>query len=225
MKKILYYAIALLLGIMACAESEIETWKAKPRVWFTKANDTIIFSFYSQPAEITEYTVEIPISMAGPLSDKDRVVKVEDLGNADPESKYEFIAMIPAGEKTGVLQVTVQKTGNLSVKEDTLGFKICVSDDFEEGLEEYLNNTLVISSKLARPSWWNESSLGYYSNKKMEIIYAVPGVFELLNSDGYLWWDAEIQVAIYKLNKYCRENNIKYNPSDENVITFAYNSK
>ena len=54
MKKILYYAIALLLGIMACAESEIETWKAKPRVWFTKANDTIIFSFYSQPAEITE---------------------------------------------------------------------------------------------------------------------------------------------------------------------------
>lgn len=43
------------------------------------------------------------------LSDKDRVVKVEDLGNADPESKYEFIAMIPAGEKTGVLQVTVQK--------------------------------------------------------------------------------------------------------------------
>ena len=152
-------------------------------------------------------------------------MKVEDLGNADPESKYEFIAMIPAGEKTGVLQVTVQKTGNLSVKEDTLGFKICVSDDFEEGLEEYLNNTLVISSKLARPSWWNEYSLGYYSNKKMEIIYAVPGVFELLNSDGYLWWDDEIQVAIYKLNKYCRENNIKYNPSDENVITFAYNSK
>ena len=92
-------------------------------------------------------------------------------------------------------------------------------------VEEYLNNTLVISSKLARPSWWNEYSLGYYSNKKMEIIYAVPGVFELLNSDGYLWWDDEIQVAIYKLNKYCRENNIKYNPSDENVITFAYNSK
>lgn len=174
MKKILYYAIALLLGIMACAESEIETWKAKPRVWFTKANDTIIFSFYSQPAEITEYTVEIPISMAGPLSDKDRVVKVEDLGNADPESKYEFIAMIPAGEKTGVLQVTVQKTGNLSVKEDTLGFKICVSDDFEEGLEEYLNNTLVISSKLARPSWWNESSLGYYRIKKWRLFMLCP---------------------------------------------------
>ena len=49
--------------------------------------------------------------------------------------------------------------------------------------------------------------------------------FDVLNGGGYKWYDDEISVLIYKLKKYCKDNNIKYNEDDENVIEFDYNTK
>ena len=63
MRNILFI-IVLILAMVACSKSEIDTWEAKPRVWFTEASDTLLFSFYSQPEEVKEYVLEIPISMA-----------------------------------------------------------------------------------------------------------------------------------------------------------------
>ena len=50
----------------------------------------------------------------------------------------------------------------------------------------------------------------------------VEGAFDTLNGDGYEWYDQEISVLIYKLNRYCKEKNVKYNEDDENVIEFGY---
>lgn len=225
MKKIIYFAVFLLLGVAACSKSEIPTWNAIPRVWFTKANDTTVFSFYSLPEGVDKHTVEIPISMAGARTDAERTVKVEDLGSKNDMSRYEISAVIPANQTAGVLRVTVHKTGNLGNAPDTIGFRICPTENFEVGPEGYLENALVISNKLARPDWWNvdaEFMLGYYSDKKMWVIMQVEGAFDTLNSQGYQWWDDEIGVLIYKLNKYCKENNVKYNEDDENVIVFDF---
>lgn len=225
MKKITYFAVLLLLGAAACSKSEIDTWSVKPRVWFTGANDTTVFSFYSLPEGTEEHTVEIAISMAGAMENVERVVKVEDLGSRNEMSRYEISAVIPANQTAGVLRVTVHKTENLGNAPDTIGFRICPSENFEVGLEENLQNALVISNKLAKPSWWNreaDRNLGYYSDKKMWAIMQVEGAFETLDAGGYRWSDDEISVLIYKLNKFCKDNNVKYNEDDENVIEFDF---
>ena len=225
MKKVTYFAVLLLLGAAACSKSEIDTWSVKPRVWFTGANDTTIFSFYSLPEGTEEHTVEIAISMAGAMENVERVVKVEDLGSRNEMSRYEISAVIPANQTAGVLRVTVHKTENLGNAPDTIGFRICPSEDFEVGLEENLQNALVISNKLTKPSWWNreaEYNLGYYSDKKMWVIMQVEGAFETLDAGGYRWGDDDIQVLIYKLNRYCKDNNVKYREEDEQVIEFDF---
>lgn len=225
MKKIYYFAAVLLLGVAACSKSEIDTWNVKPRVWFAGANDTTVFSFYSLPDGVEKHTVEIGISMAGARENAERVVKVEDLGCRNDSSRYEISAVIPANQTAGVLRVTVYKTRNLGNAPDTLGFRICPDEGFEVGLEGYLENALIISNLLAKPAWWDsdaDQNLGYYSDKKMWVIMQVEGAFDTLDGGGYSWWDDEIEVLIYKLNKFCKDNNVKYHEDDENVIEFDF---
>lgn len=229
MRNILFI-IVLILVMVACSKSEIDTWEVKPRVWFTEASDTLLFSFYSQPEEVKEYVLEIPISMAGMVSEtEERTVTVKNLGGSpfNPGSEYEIIsATIPAGDVIGVLRVKVQKTENLNMANDTIGFEICASEVFELGLtEDYWRNAIIISNLLSKPAWWDsgaERVLGYYSDKKMEVIYVVDGAYELFNSGDYGWYDDNVSVMIYKLNRYCKDHNIKYHPDDENVITFDF---
>ena len=213
MKNILYFTIGFLLIMTACSKSEIDTWDARPRVWFTNSNDTTLFSFYTQPEGTTESVVEVPISMAGRVADE------------DPGSRYEIVsAVIPAGEVTGMLQVKVYKTENLEEANDTLNFEICGSEVFEVGLSDYLHHAIIISSSLAKPSWWDSTAdryVGYYSEKKLEIIYTVLGSDEIFSSASS-WSSDDVQVAIYQLNQYCKKNNIKYHPDDEDVITFDF---
>jgi len=211
----------------ACSKSEIDPWDARPRVWFTNSNDTTLFSFYTQPEGTTESVVEVPISMAGRVADEDRTVTVKDLGSSpfNPGSRYEIVsAVIPAGEVTGTLQVKVYKTENLEEASDTLNFEIYGSEVFEVGLSDYLHHAIIISSSLAKPSWWDSTAdryVGYYSEKKLEIIYTVLGSDEIFSSASS-WSSDDVQVAIYQLNQYCKKNNIKYHPDDEDVITFDF---
>lgn len=222
------FVIVLLLMVGACSKEEIPTWEAKPRVWFTEASDTLVFSFYSQAADVSEYVLEIPISMAGMMDEADREVEVRDLGGRsfNPGSEYEIVsAIIPAGEVSGVLSVNVRRTENLSEANDTISFEILASDVFELGMtEEYWQSTIVVSNNLTQPVWWDstaESYLGYYSDKKMEIIYTVLGSDEVFCGDNE-WYSDPVYIAIYRLNRYCIDNNVKYNPEDENVIQFAW---
>lgn len=76
--------------------------------------------------------------------------------------------------------------------------------------------------------WWDSSAearLGYYSKKKLEIIYTVLGSEEVFEDVENWWGDDDVSVAVYKLNRYCIDNNVKYNPDDENVIQFESGSK
>ena len=169
----------------------------------------------------------MPISMAGRVADEDRTVTVKDLGSSpfNPGSRYEIVsAVIPAGEVTGTLQVKVYKTENLEEASDTLNFEIYGSEVFEVGLSDYLHHAIIISSSLAKPSWWDSTAdryVGYYSEKKLEIIYTVLGSDEIFSSASS-WWSDDVQIAIYQLNQYCKKNNIKYHPDDEDVITFDF---
>ena len=225
MKKI-FYIILLAAFVIACSKDEIETWDAKPCVWFTNSGDTLLFSFYSLPAEAADAIVEIPISMAGTVDTADREVAVRDLGCRNSATQYEIVsAVIPGGETSGTLAVRVHKTDNLSIANDTIGFEIIDSDVFAVGLGDYLTNALVVSNMLGRPEWWvsrAENYLGQYSDEKLAIIYTC-GYYELFNSVSN-WWSPgdDVTIAIYQLNQYCKEHNSTY-PSGEE-IRFDYGS-
>lgn len=226
--------ILFLTGILfltACSKSGINTWEAKPRAWFTRANDTTLFSFYSQPADINEYTIELPVSVAGIITETEREFTIRDLGGSkyNPGSIYEIVsAKLPERQGAGTVRIRIQKTDNLNRANDTLTFEICASQAFELGLtQEYWKTSVIISNILSKPSWWNgmaERYIGYYSDKKMEIIYTVNGAYELFSSKNNHWNADETAVMIYKLNRYCIDNQIKYNPEDKSVIVFDFRS-
>lgn len=222
MKNVLYI-IALVL-LTACSKSEIDTWSVKPRVWFKKANDTIASSFYAQPEGTIEYVVEIPISMAGPVSETDRDVTVKILESAN--SKCDILsAVIPAGEITGVLRVKVYRTDYLETANDTISFEICASEVFEVGLVDYLNNTLILSTKLSRPSWWDDFFavyyIGFYSELKLGIIYDLFGSDQVFKEN--LVGGDDWNLATYKLNQYCKNNKICY-PGTDDIVKFGYHT-
>ena len=225
------FIITIILVVMACSKSEIETWDAKPRANFYMADDTVLFLFNTQPEGTTEGIVKLSITMAGKLADVDRHVAIKDLGGSpfNPGSKYEIIsAIIPAGKKKGEVQVKVYKTENFDVANDTLSFEAVASEEFETGLPDYLHNSIIISNLWTQPLWWDSSAearLGYYSKKKLEIIYTVLGSEEVFEDVENWWGDDDVSVAVYKLNRYCIDNNVKYNPDDENVIQFESGSK
>lgn len=217
------FLIFLLGTLAACSTNEVDTWNAKPCVWFTEARDTLIFSFYSQPGE-NDYTIEIPISMAGRIADADRSVAVRDLGALSPETDYEIVsANIPAGETEGVVSVNVRKTENLNTANDTITIELIASDVFELGLDTtYWQNTIVVSNTLSKPSWWDsnaEMNVGYYSDLKMEIIYTVLGSDEIF-SNATSWWGDDVVIAIYQLNRYCIDYGIKY--ENGNPVQFDF---
>lgn len=219
------------LAAAACSKSEIATWDAKPRVWFSTANDTTLFVFSSQPEGTTESVVPLKIEIAGKLADTDRSVQVKDLGGSQftQGTRYEIVsAIIPAGKTRGEVLVKLYKTENLETANDTLTFQIVPSEGFEVGLsDDDLRNVIIVADTWFQPAWWDSSAegwLGYYSEKKLEIIYTVLGSEELFTR-GLSWTSEEVSVAIYKLNRYCIENNIKYHPDDDEVIQFDTNTK
>ncbi len=227
MKKVFYIIVSLLL-LAACSKSEIETWDSTPCVWFDSASkDTVIFSFYSLPETVTEYIQEFPITIAGEVSDIDRQVGVKILGTHNPESRYEIVsATIPAGKVDGTVQVKVYKTDNLKTAHDTLGIEIIASADFEVGLENYTRRAMVVSNFIARPVWWDMMMemfvLGSYSDRKLKVIYEVLGSDEYFHEGAFtVMYKEDAAEIIYRLNKYCKDNNIKENPSDSNVISFV----
>ena len=227
MMRNIWKMVAMLFAAGACSKSEVETWSAKPRASFYMSNDTVSYYFTLQPEGTTEDTVKLKIMMAGRIANVDRHVAIKGLGGSpsNPGSRYEIMsAIIPAGKTRGEALIKVFKTENLDIANDTLSFEIVTSEEFEVGEDDYLRNAVIVSNLWTLPSWWDKNHLGEYSAKKMEIIYQVLGSTEVFENVEN-WYVDEVKIAIYKLNRYCKDNNVKYNPEDESVIQFESGSK
>ena len=211
------------LQFASCSDSEIDSWQSR-YVWFT---DTLVnFSNMQQPdvAEGGTLVAAIPLSVAADVSDKDRIVNVEVMGQPkDSRTKFEVQnpVKIRAGRFVDTMYVNVINSKHLDEVYDSITFRVLPSEDFEPGLLAYQKTTLCLHNGYNRPSWWDrdcERVFGYFTQLKMEVYIKVTGGTDDPRSEKY--WssnDLAIQYVIFLLNDYIEQNDIRYPATDPNA--------
>lgn len=173
-------ALLLVSGSMlvACSESEVDTWTAKSSVWFTtNLDETVSFGLFPDSAS---YVLRIPVTMAGPTASHDRAINATIIGHAINGAQAEVLSesVIPADSTKGYVALRIYNSDALDQGVDTIGLVIGESADLEIGLPEYLQKKVVVSRHLMEPDWWNASSkypMGRFTEKKLLIVYQVLG--------------------------------------------------
>jgi hypothetical protein len=213
---------AAAFGLASCSVDQLDTWKDESRVWFTSKTD-VMASFKKQPAGTSEITVAIPVSMAGKLANYDREFKVDivNIDTLNSQTKYKILSsVVRADSSFGVLKVTVYKTANLDVANDTLKFVIRSSEQLVEGVTTNLRCNLIISNKLSKPWWWNDFYCGAYSEDKHQVLFDVFGDDKDIRGAGsdpstwFGWSKADALYNLYLLNKYCEGQGYTFRFAD-----------
>lgn len=225
MKKILYFFLTALVAVpfASCSDSEIDSWQSK-YVWFT---DTLVnFSNIQQPnvPEGGTLVAAIPLTVAADVSDKDRTVNVEVIGQPK-DSRTQFEVQTPvkirAGKLVDTMYVNIKNSSHLDQVYDSITFRVLPSEDFEPGLIAYQKTTLCLHNGYVRPSWWDsrcESYFGYFTQLKMEVYVKVTGGTDDPRSESY--WsssDLAVQYVLFLLNDYIEQNDIRYPADDPNA--------
>ena len=114
------------ITMASCSDSEIDSWQSK-YVWFT---DTLVnFSNMQQPdvAEGGTLVAAIPLTVAADVSDKDRIVNVEVMGQPkDSRTKFEVQnpVKIRAGRFVDTMYVNVVNSKHLDQVYDSITFRV-----------------------------------------------------------------------------------------------------
>ena len=217
---------ATVISMVGCSKEEVSIWTEKGRVWFTSV-DTVSFTF-AQHTDVPSYVVQLPITLAGNIADKDRIVNVSVSSAArNSKTKYEIESpvVIQKDSTSGFLNVKVYKTDNLDVAADTISFKISSSDDLITGLDAYLTKTLIVYNHYVKPAWWGMYTsweLGRCTELKLSIIDKVVGLSNIKGGpyDGKETDPNSWTIWKYELNKYLEKNGPLYD-YDGMVVKFA----
>ena len=201
MKKMLLFAMALVLAFSACSKEEVplyDTENANFIQFVTPNTDTseLSFMFYPTVASGAAYDYAIPVQILGLAKDKDReykVVVVDSLTTAT-EGKHFVMpekTIFRAGLYQDTLFIKLYRTEDLLSTKVRLGVRIEYSNDFFVGEQTYLEKILIFSDMLARPAWWTPyikpngskdqqsveyTLLGTYSDKKYLLLMEVTGI-------------------------------------------------
>lgn len=210
---------AALLLLTSCSIDKLDTWTDLSRVWFPSSDTLVVASFKKQPAATSDFTVEIPITMAGKVVNYDREINIEVASDKkNSQTKYEITrpVIIPADSTAGIMKVKVYKTDNLAVEADTVKFAISSSKDLLPGLQKNIKCTLVLINKYTRPWWWYDSSCGTYSEAKHDVLFIVLGsdndIRGAKSDPNYRrnWSSADALYNLYLLNKYCENQGLSF---------------
>lgn len=213
MKRTLLIGCSLLMA--ACSTDEIDKWSTETSLaWFTSI-DVTNYTFATESDDVTQAIVEIPITLATPIVDRERRINIEVVRDAaNPATTYEIKnpVIVPAGLSAAALRVMVSRTANLATETDTLVFAIIPSEDFQPGLEDYRQNTLVIYDNFLRPSWWDDSNyntsraVGACNSLKLAVWWEVFGNFEDPRGGANWWTGNEAVLALFRLDEYSQEH-------------------
>lgn len=223
MKKIFLWMLPVAALLMVgCSKEEIDTWdESNGYAWFT--NENTDFTFKKAPdVGVGEATlVGIPFEVAAAMSSKDRTVNVE-VAKQPSDSRTKFEVQTPvvfhANHTVDTMWVKVWNSEHLNTVHDTITFRITASDDFLPGQKAKIEGNLCLYNGYARPSWWDSNAeyyLGYFTQTKMEVFYAVFGNDDDPRGSGGSWYNnMAVDYAIIRLNKYVEENHVTY-PDDD----------
>lgn len=199
MKKSLIFTMALGLAFAACSEEKVPIYDADNAnfVIFTYAEEdssTFSFSFHPEVAADGAFELGIPVEIMGMAKDYNReyTVKVDEKrSTAKLGTHFELPekCVFRAGMYIDTLVVKLYRKAELKDTSLRLVLTLDNSKDFYAGQLEYRTNVVYINDKISKPEWWTSSVtsyfLGYYSDKKYDLIIRVTGQSDWSNfSDG-----------------------------------------
>lgn len=182
MKKIFYLALLLLL-VISCKKSELvkfdNTYSA---VNFKTTNEdhTTFYHFsFTSVLDIDHMIVEIPVRIAGVLSDQDRSFDVEVVSSTSGPSTFEVIeGVVPANSYNGTLTVKIKNHAELRTSTDSLALRIVENNFFKIGAKEFSIATITWNDQLVKFSQWMLLSMfttPYYSPNLHRALVAATG--------------------------------------------------
>jgi len=181
---------------------------------------TINLSFGYIPENQLLDTILLEITYTGPLSDHDRVYKVEvadsatiETGKTDMEEGKDFESIageyvLRGGFWVDTLPVIVSREyiNPSFVKRETktLVLRLSVSDDFEKTVEKMNEIVITVNNYMGEPSWWGIRELNFYHPEKLKILQMLQ---PLLNNPNKLEITMiELQGLAGVLASYLNEN-------------------
>ena len=160
--------MALYMGVASCTENEHVVYLEKARAYFSSLTDedSISYSFASGAKQ--EDVIEIPITIIGEKTEKDRTVAlaVNQASTAKEGVHYSDLTttvVMKAGEVKANATVKVYDK-QLEAGDVSLVLDIVPNADFDNGYTNRQRAKVIITNQLVMPSYWKMPLSLYYGS-------------------------------------------------------------
>jgi len=224
--KILKYTgvlLAILIAATSCSEDAIEPWKSPDYIHFDSDYESF-FSFVYAGSGVEKDTVTFRLNIAGNLSSKDRVYKInqtksygfiyeqDEIGNVVDSAFIELpnqakagvhfedfsnkTFVVPADSLGAYFDVVLLRDASLRDNDYSLSLEVVETEDFKKGNAPTQKVGLTISDKIIEPELWTGFPVGNTS------VFSVMGYYGkvkhqlIIDATGQRWDDAFIQFEL-----------------------------
>ncbi len=201
MNRLIYISFTLLLILIVGCENDDFVYDGDAGIYVSSLMDqsssnnadSVVFSFKSVDATVSNYPVNMYVHLQGRPSDHDLSFDFEVIDSLTnvPSSAYEIANYtLPAGQFNTEVPVIVQKNiegFDLTQETARVTFKIKETSDLEQGLSEYQSFSIAWCDFLIRPDSWSfiQSYIGPFSQARYKFIIENTGyeTFEEFNGN------------------------------------------
>lgn len=150
-------ASAALLLLASCKKTDMMVYQQNAGVFFSQS--AYSYTFVNDPT-LTEKKLKLAVSISGLPVDYDRHFTIAHPANdtittASPDQYEVGEGIVPAGEFTGTVDLTVKYDPSLDERIDTLRFEIVATEDFPEVRLNRSYATVAFTRMVIRPDNWN----------------------------------------------------------------------
>lgn len=136
--------------------------------------DSVMLSFAVYPTTVTEYSLTLVGRVAGTISDKDRVFKVEVDPAKTTADASEYVLpssfVIKAGTVVTNIPIKLKRSARIANRSVRLSLKISKNDNFDVGKKTAFN--FVWTDDVVLPQNWTTFYWGKYSKVKHRLMLA-----------------------------------------------------
>lgn len=235
LKSIIYASMTLCL--MASCDNDGFYYQDEARIRivgpenYTSGTDSLEFSFVTFPSDTTEKVMNIDVCVMGLAVSYDRTAQFEiDESQTTATSAHYSMPLsvvVPAGEATAVLPLTLKRTADLEDSSVRLYIKVVASSDFAVGVNEENHLLAIWNDMISKPNNWDELEefFGTYSDTKYRFMLNNANGISEFSADTMTW--AELMSYKIKFQNALDDYNAA-NPdsplTDENGVLVSFDS-